>query len=310
VVFQGFLCGIAAAILFAGKAILVRLGYAQGADATSLLLWRMLISLPCFALIAWWFARRDGALATHDRIRLLVLGVLGYHIASWLDFKGLTYIDAALERVVLFLYPTVVVGIALARRQRSVDRPLIAALSATYLGIMLTWGDRIQLGQPGHVLLGTALVAASAIVFAVHLVLIEGILQRLGGTRSMAVAMVGACTTAIIHGIIAQPQALIPPPPATVSYGAALGIFATVIPVLLAAVAMQHLGAARAAVLGTVAPSLTAVLGWIFLHERLGLLGWIGISVTMVGALLLSRSRPQPVAPPVSAAPRVGTSSS
>lgn len=288
--------------------MLVRLGYAQGADTTSLLLWRMLISLPCFALIAWWYARRDGALAREDRLRLLMLGVLGYHVASWLDFKGLTYIDAALERVVLFLYPTVVVAIAIIRRQRSVDRPLLAALGATYLGIMLTWGDRLHFGQPAHILLGTALVAASAVAFAAHLVLVEGILQRIGGMRSMAVAMVGACITVIVHGIWMRPDALQSPTAATLHFGIALGIFSTVIPVLLAAIALQHLGAARAAVLGTVAPSLTALLGWVLLDERLGLLGWLGIAVTMGGAVLLSRSRPQPLATPPAPPPPTGTS--
>ena len=306
-VWQGFLCGLAAAILFAGKAVLVRLGYAQGADATSLLLWRMLISLPCFALIAWWYTRRDGALSRADRFTLLAVGVLGYHVASWLDFEGLIYIDAALERVVLFLYPTVVVGIAIARRQRSVDRPLLAALGATYLGIMLTWGDRIQLGQPADVLLGTALVAVSAIAFAVHLVLLEGILKRIGGTRSVAVAMVGACFTVIVQGACMRPDALLSPTATTLHFGIALAIFSTVIPVLLGAIALQHLGAARAAVLGTVAPSLTAILGWVLLDERLGLLGWLGIAVTMGGAFLLSRSRPQPVPPPPALPPQTGT---
>ena len=307
-VWQGFLCGLAAAILFAGKAVLVRLGYAQGADATSLLLWRMLISLPCFALIAWWYTRRDGALSRADRFTLLAVGVLGYHVASWLDFEGLIYIDAALERVVLFLYPTVVVGIAIARRQRSVDRPLLAALGATYLGIMLTWGDRIQLGQPAHVLLGTALVAAAAVAFAVHLVLIEGILKRIGGTRSVAVAMVGSCATAILHGVCARPETLLSPAASTVHFGIVLAIFSTVIPVLLTAVALQHLGAARAAVLGTVAPSLTALLGWVWLDERLGLLGWLGIATTMGGAFLLSRSQPQQITPPPSPPPQTRAS--
>lgn len=292
----GTSCGIAAAVLFAGKAVLVRLAFAHGAGPTDLLAWRLAFSLPCFALLAAWYAREHGALATGDRVRLLALGVLGYHVASWLDFAGLQYIDAALERVVLFLYPTVVVGIAIARRKRGVDARLLLALAATYGGILLTWGDRVETARA----LGVVLVAASAVTFAVHLVLVEGLVQRIGGTRAMAVAMIGAATTGLLHALLLAPAATLHPSASTVGFGATLALFSTVIPVLLAAVALQHLGAARAAVLGTVAPALTALIGWALLGERLGVIGWCGIVVTMIGAVLVSRK------PPAAAAPRPG----
>ena len=281
----GTVCGISAAVLFAGKAVMVRLAYSHGSGATDLLAWRMAWSLPCFALIAAWYAHRDGAVARGDRIRLLLLGVLGYHVASWLDFSGLQFIDAALERVVLFIYPTVVVGLALLRGKRGLDGNVFLALAATCGGILLTWGDRIETANA----VGVFLVAASAVAFAVHLVLIEDVVKRVGSTRAMAIAMIGAATTSSMHALIKEPHATLHPSAATLSYGAALALFATVIPVLLAAVALVHLGAARAAVLGTVAPALTALLGWVVLNEHLGALGWCGIAVTMIGALLISR---------------------
>ena len=281
----GTVCGISAAVLFAGKAVLVRLAFSHGSGATDLLAWRMAWSLPCFALIAAWYAHRDGAVARGDRIRLLLLGVLGYHVASWLDFSGLRFIDAALERVVLFIYPTVVVGLALVRGKRGLDRNVFLALAATYGGILLTWGDRIETANA----VGVLLVAASAVAFAVHLVLIEDVVKRVGSTRAMAIAMIGAATTSSMHALLMEPHATLHPTVATLGYGAALALFATVIPVLLAAIALVNLGAARAAVLGTVAPALTALLGWVVLNEHLGALGWCGIAVTMIGALLISR---------------------
>ena len=246
----GTACGISAAILFAGKAVLVRLAFSHGSGATDLLAWRMAWSLPCFALIATWYAHRDGSVARGDRIRLVLLGVLGYHVASWLDFSGLRFIDAALERVVLFIYPTVVVGLALLRGKRGLDRNVFLALAATYGGILLTWDDRIETANA----VGVLLVAASAVAFAVHLVLIEDVVKRVGSTRAMAIAMIGAATTSGLHALLMEPQATLHPSTATLAFGAALALFATVIPVLLAAVALVRLGAARAAVLGTVAP--------------------------------------------------------
>ncbi len=272
-------------MLFAGKAVFVRLAYGHGGGVLELLAWRLIFSLPCFALIAVWYAFRQGPLARADRVRLLLLGVLGYHVASFLDFSGLRFIDAALERVVLFLYPTVVVGLAVLRGRRGVDRDLFLALAATYGGIVLTWGDRIHSAH----LVGVWLVAASAVAFAVHLVLIEDLVKRIGSTRAMAIAMIGATTTSVLHALLMAPQATLHPSLTTLGYGAALALLATVIPVLLAGAALVRLGAARAAILGTVAPALTALFGWVMLNETLGVLGWCGIAVTMGGALLISR---------------------
>ena len=287
----GFVCGVLAAIFFAGKGVLVRLAYTHGAEATSLLALRFAWSLPCFAAVAWWYARRAGPLAPGDRLRLLGLGILGYHIATWLDFAGLTYIDAALERVVLFLYPTVVLGLGLWQRRQWPEARLIAALLATYGGIILTWGDRIQVGDPAQTGLGVAFVAASAVTFAVHLVYIDPLIRRIGGIRAMAVAMVGACITSLLHAVIQVPERLVSPNAAIIGLSAALALVGTVIPVFLASIAMQRLGAARTAILGTVGPVFTALFGWFMLGEVLGVAGWLGLAVTTAGATLVALAK-------------------
>lgn len=288
----GLWCGVGAATLFAGKAVLVRAGYQHGAGATDLLAWRMLVSLPCFAVIAWWMGRGVAPLSTSDRVRLLLLGVLGYHVASWLDFAGLQHIDAALERVVLFIYPTLVTGWALLRGTRRLTRPLVLAMAATYGGILLTWGDRITFGGQGaHTVLGVVLVALSAVAFAIHLVWCEDLIRRIGGIRAMAIAMLGAGATILVQAFIEAPPGLLRPTRGALWCGAALGIVATVIPCLLGGLAIQHLGAARAAVVGCVAPVATALLGWAFLGEVLGPAAWIGCLLTMWGALVAGRLR-------------------
>jgi drug/metabolite transporter (DMT)-like permease len=289
VAWLGLLCGVAAAVLFAGKAVLVRLAYAHGADPTALLALRMALSLPCFALAAWWFARRDGPLPVGDRVRLLALGVLGYHVASWLDFAGLRHIDAALERVVLFLYPTLIAVAAIVRGRESATARFLLTLAATYGGILLTWGDRLAVGGFHATAVGVGLVAASAVAFAAYMVLGEDLIRRIGGLRAAAVAMTGACVTTAVHGLVATPGALLHPTPAVFGLGAALAVLATVIPVFLAGLAVQHLGAARAAIVGCIAPALTALLAWALVGERLGMLGWLGIAVTMAGAWFAAR---------------------
>lgn len=287
----GLGCAVGAALLFAGKAVLVRLAYAAGGEPTSLLGLRMLAALPCFVLIAVWYHRRDGALSHRDTAALALLGILGYHVASWLDFAGLQRVDAALERVLLFVYPTMVTLWAVLRRHRGADRRLVLTLLATYGGILLTWGDRIR-HPGGHAdVVGVLLIIAAAAAFAAHLVMIDGLVKRLGGIRCMAVAMVAACITCVLHAVMTHPAELWHPTKAVVGYAVALGVFATVIPVLLAAIALQHLGAARAAIAGSVAPVVTALLAWLLAGEHLGVLGWLGCATTMVGAIVAAAPR-------------------
>lgn len=286
----GLGCGLAAAVLFAGKAVLVRLAYAHGGEATALAGLRMAASLPCFALVAWWSARREGPLARGDTIRLLLLGVLGYHLASWLDFAGLHHIDAPLERVVLFIYPTIVVAVGVWRGRTAVTGRLIVALLATYGGIVATWGDRLRFGHGSA--LGVALVGASAVIFAVYMVLSEDLIRRVGGVRAMATAMLGGCATTIAHAAIAAPASGWAPNATVVGCGLLLALTATVIPVLLAGIATARLGASRAALVACVAPAATALISWAVVGEHLGALGWIGIALTTAGAVLVGKPRP------------------
>ena len=92
------------------RQILVKLAYRHGVDAETLLALRMAFSLPFFVAMGWISARqRSDRLTRRDWAWLFGLGLLGYYLASYLDFLGLRYISAALERLILFVYPTLVV---------------------------------------------------------------------------------------------------------------------------------------------------------------------------------------------------------
>ena len=105
----GVACVVLAAIGFSAKAVLVKLAYrAHPIDAVTLLALRMLFSLPAFLAMGIW-SHRAGAASKLSRKtwgRVIALGFVGYYLASYLDFLGLQYISAGLERLVLFLYPT------------------------------------------------------------------------------------------------------------------------------------------------------------------------------------------------------------
>ena len=181
---------------FSFKAILIKLAYAwHPVDALTLLALRMLYSAPFFVAMAWWASRRPGnePLQRRDWIRLAALGFVGYYLASLLDFMGLAYISAALERLVLFLYPTMVVLLSALLLKKPVARATVFALLLSYGGIVFVfWHDLRVAGDAGAVATGGALVFGSAFCYAVYLVGAGDLIGRIGSTRFIALAMLAS----------------------------------------------------------------------------------------------------------------------
>ncbi len=162
---RGVLLAAAGAIGFSGKAIIVKLGYRYGVDAVTLLALRMLVALPCFVAMALWAARRAPPLQRGDRWRICALGVLGYYLASYLDFLGLAYITATLERLILYLTPTLVLLIAVLVFRRRPQRRQLWALVLSYLGVLLAFGHDLRVGG-ARTAWGSLLVFGSAMAYA------------------------------------------------------------------------------------------------------------------------------------------------
>ncbi|MBA3847124.1 MAG: DMT family transporter, partial [Planctomycetes bacterium] len=277
------LATMAGTLLFAGKGVLAKLAYARGVDATTLIGLRMGLALPVFAILFWRAERAAARPATWaETVATVGLGMLGYHVASWLDFLGLERIDAAVERVVLYIYPTLVVIAAVARGRQAVGVRVVAALALTYAGIALTWGGQASVGRAEPI--GVALVAVSAVAYAAFLVGSEGMMARLGGQRFMALAMCGACATTVAHALAAGPTRAIDA--SSWAIAAALAYACTVVPTVLTAIGMDGLGSARFAIVSGIGPVGTAVLAWAVIAERPTGVAWFGMAVTIVGGVL------------------------
>ena len=287
----GCLLAAASAILFAAKGVLIKDALNAGADATALLAVRMAVSLPCFALVAWWMGRGAVRLERRDLTAIAAFGVLGFHVASWLDIQGLRHIGVALERIVLYVYPTLVVALAWAVGRGRPGAVLAAAVAVTWAGIALSC-----IGQPlagGDLALGVALVAASAAAYAVHIVGIEPVMKRLGGVRVAALGMCAACGSALLHTLMQVPPAMWRVQPTELwSRGTALALVGTVVPVLLAGAALRRIGGGPAAVIGTVGPGVTVLLAWAWLGEAPTAWTWIGLALTIAGGLAVSLVKP------------------
>ncbi len=279
------------AVAFSGKAIIVKLGFRLGADAMTLLALRMAVALPFFLLMGVWAARRAAPLARGDRWRMVALGVCGYYLASLLDFLGLAYISATLERVILYLTPTFVLllGAVLARRRPT--RRQLVALAISYAGVLLAFGHDLGVAG-GDVVRGGLLVLGSAVSYALYLYGSGEIVARVGAVRLTAYASTVASVLCIGQYFLLEPRTA-PAIPAAV-YGLSLlnGTLCTVLPVLATMIGIRRIGSGPASQIGMIGPVSTIVLSLLILQEPMGPWQIAGTALVVAGVLTVSRSKP------------------
>lgn len=290
---SGIALALFGAVAFSGKAIIVKLGYRHGADAITLLALRMLVALPFFALMAWW-ARRDTQrfrLRGSDRWKVVGLGFCGYYLASFLDFAGLEYITATLERLILYLTPTLVLLIgAVVFRRKPMGRQLFALL-ISYCGVALAFTHDLDVGG-SDIALGGILVFLSALSYATYLVGSGEVVARVGAVRLTAYASAVAACFCLLHFMIVRPWHSLFEQAADIYWLSLLnGTLCTVLPVLATMMAVQRLGSALASQIGMVGPVSTIVMSLLILGEPMGPWQVAGTVLVMLGVFTVTRPR-------------------
>ncbi len=200
----GLALALIGAIAFSGKAIIVKLAYRYGVDAVTLLMYRMLFALPIFAAMGWWASRGKPPLSRRDWLGIAGLGVTGYYLASFLDFAGLAYITASLERLILYLNPTLVVVLGWLLYGRGIRRGQVLGMAISYCGVVLVFGHEASL-QGKDVAWGVLLVFLSAVSYAVYLVYSGEMVRRVGSLRLVGLATTVACVCCIAQFVVLRP---------------------------------------------------------------------------------------------------------
>ncbi len=287
----GLLCAVLAAVGFSGKAILVKLAYRYGVDAETLLVLRMVFSLPFFLGMAWVGAdRAANPLTLRDWGWLCGLGLLGYYLASYLDFLGLHYISAGLERLILFIYPTLVVLLAALWLGQPLTRRTLGALALCYAGLALAVAHDLRwAGAARDLALGGTLVFGSALSYALYLLGSGKIVSRLGALRITAFASLVACGLAIGQFPLLRPLAALAQPEPVYALALAMALFSTVLPMWGVAEAIHRLGPGPVALTGSLGPIVTLLLAWFLLDEAVSGAQLIGSALVITGVTVMAR---------------------
>ena len=276
----GLLLATLGAIAFSGKAIIVKLAYRHGVDAVTLIMFRMLFALPIFALMAWWASRGKPALTRRDVWGILGLGFTGYYLASFLDFAGLAYISASLERLILYLNPTLVLLLGLVLYKRHISRRQALGMAISYAGVAFVFGHEIKL-EGADAALGALLVFGSAVSYAIYLSFSGELVQRLGSLRLVGLATTVACVLCIGQFVLLRPlSAALTVAPEVIWLSVLNATLCTAVPVLMVMMAIERIGAGLAAQTGMVGPMSTILMGVLLLGEPFT--GWVAAGTVLV----------------------------
>lgn len=274
-------------VLFSGKAILIKLAFGYGANAETLIALRMLMALPLFWGIYWWQARKQDMtrLSWTDQIKIFVLGFMGYFFSSYLDFLGLQYISVGLERIVLYLTPTIVLLISYFALKKSVSRLQWYALAVGYLGVIVVFiQDASSAGSTA--LLGMGLVFASACSYAIYMIGSGEMVRRVGSVRMVVYASSASALLSVIQILIYDPAAVFVQTPQIYWLSLLNASLCTVIPMLLIMIAINRIGSPLVAQAGILGPVSTLFMGWAVLSEPITALQ-IGGMILVIGAMWL-----------------------
>ena len=280
------LVGIGAA-MFSSKAILVKIAYAETADAAMLLALRMLFALPVFAAIgiAALLRRRAEAKPMPDTKTVaaaILSGFIGYYLAAILDFEALTYITAQLERLVLFSYPlfVMILGAFFFGKPMTLSGTIGAII--TYGGLALVFQRGLEIGGYGSAI-GTLLVLAAALSFAIYQLLAKGFIAKMGSILFTSVAMAAASLASILHYLALSGSFAFPVSAEFIGIAAVLAFFATVLPSFLVNAGLARIGPQATAMISTLSPLITIILAVEILGEPFTLLDALGTVLVIAG---------------------------
>jgi drug/metabolite transporter (DMT)-like permease len=279
------------AIAFSGKAIIVKLAYRHGVDAITLIMLRMLFALPLFMGMAWWAGRGKAPLPRKDWLGVAGLGFSGYYLSSFLDFAGLAYITASLERLVLYLNPTLVLVFGWIVYRRRVTRWQLAGMAVSYAGVLLVFGHEVRLGQSAAAAWGTLLVLLSAVSYAAYLVASGEFVRRLGSLRLVGLATSVACVLCIAQFLVLRPvDTVFALAPQVIWLSVLNATLCTALPVLAVMMAIERIGPAMAAQTGMVGPLSTILMGVVVLDEPFTAWTAAGTVLVIAGIFVFTRT--------------------
>ena len=288
----GVLLVVIGSICFAGKAVLVRYNYIHyHVDTVSLLALRMLFSAPFYLIFLFFQNRKQSEvpkLTRNQWLWMLFIGLVGYYLASFFDFWGLSYITASVERLILFIYPTIVVILSAIFLKKTIHKIQYLALFITYMGVAFAFVPDLRMGLQKDLIIGSSLIFLSAVTYAIYLIGSGEMIPKVGALRFTCYAMLISTFMIIIHYSISVRGNLFGYQSAVYWLSIIMAIFTTVIPSFMISEGIKRIGSGNASIIASIGPIATIIMANIFLGEIISSWQTVGTLIVLGGVLMIS----------------------
>jgi len=287
----GALLVFLSAVCFSSKAVIVKLAYQYHVDSVSLLTLRMIFSVPVFLVMSFLSKAKGEAptkITSKDYIWLVLLGLIGYYLSSLFDFLGLQYITAGLERLILFIYPTLVVVFSAIFLKKPITRTQFMALGLTYAGVLLVLLGDVHTESRANMIKGGLLIFTSAVTYATYLMGSGQLIPKFGTVRFTSFAMTLAALGVFAHYLIAGQHHLLQWPRPVYGYSFLMAMVATVAPAYLLSEGIRLVGAGNASIIASIGPISTIILAYVFLGEQVSVIQMLGTFIVLAGIMLIT----------------------
>lgn len=292
---SGILFALSGTALFSLKPIVIKLAYESGNDeleAITLLTLRMLFTLPFYLLIGWIMFKRHKKANKNITFKMLLgitaTGACGYYLAAYLDIWGLQFISAQLERMTLFVYPTMVTVLGFIFFKQWITLNMLWATLLTYVGVAVMYYQESLLAGD-HTAKGMLLVGLAAFSFAFYMVFSKGYIQQIGSRLFTSIAMLGASLFIFIHFLMNQPFESLILTSKLYLMIAIIAIPCTLVPSFLISEAIARIGPANTSIANGSGPMVTLIAAVSILGEPFSLIYLLGMGLIIWGVYLLSK---------------------
>ncbi|NUT17930.1 MAG: DMT family transporter [Hamadaea sp.] len=278
----GALLCLVSATGFGLSAVFAKQSYAAGISVPAMLAGRFAVAAAVLWVVVAF--RRPAFPTLRTLLTCIGLGGIGYASQALLYFGALSWIDASLTGLLLYLYPALVTGLAVLLRRESPDRRRYAALLCSAVGLVLILGSGGAIGSAAGI--GVALALGAAAAYALYLTVAAGVPTELDVFLLSAIVCTSACVTMTIAGYATGSMAA---PGDVTGWGwvVLLAIFSTVVPIATLLAGIRLVGASTASILSCAEPAVTVASTALVYGERLTPGQLVGGVIVLAAVLVL-----------------------
>lgn len=268
---------------FGAIPIFITFALGAGASLYGVLGWRYLLAVLLLAPIVW---LSGGLQFGRAAVRVMLFAGFGQSLIAVVSLSALRYIPAGTLSFLFYTYPAWVAIIARVRHSEPLTLVRLFALALSLAGIS------VMVGAAGGVTLhpvGVALALISGFLYAAYIPMI-GTLQR--NLTPLTTSLYVAAGAALILSVIAAARGELTFDLHETAWRATLGLalVSTAGAFLMFLAGLRVLGPVRTAIISTIEPFFTALLGAWLLAQPLTRTTFIG-GVLIAGAVVLLQLR-------------------